>query len=251
MILQRLNRSKATVKMTKNRKTIALIPARAGSKGVKNKNIREINGIPLVEYTINSAKRSTKIDDIWITTDSQQVAEIARAKEISLIERPSELATEYATASQVIRHAISHIMKLRKITERDLLIYLQPTSPLRTERHIDEMLNEIKARDAIGAISVLEAEKHPYKSFTIAPNGNLQSLFNEKTTNENRQNLPKCYHPNGAMYAFLVKEFLENDAIPSNKCIPYIMNKEESIDIDSEDDLQQVKDKVEKRNERI
>ncbi len=116
-------------------------------------------------------------------------------------------------------------------------MYLQPTSPFRTARHIDNALEQMQAEKGHSLVSVLEMEKSPFKSFTLDANGHLQSLFDEKLSNARRQDLPAVFVPNGAIYVFRVSEFKSKCSFPSNGSIPFIMNQEDSLDIDTEDDI--------------
>jgi len=117
------------------------------------------------------------------------------------------------------------------------LIYLQPTSPLRNEVHIDEALEKMKLMEEDRIISVSVMPMSPFKAFILDEQDRLQALFDEKMTNMRRQDLPQVYLPNGALYVFRLSDFIEQSAFPSNGSLPYMMNRRDSLDIDNEEDL--------------
>lgn len=123
------------------------------------------------------------------------------------------------------------------IDQDPFLTYLQPTSPLRTAEHIDSAFDEMEAKQGSACLSVVKLKKTPYKSFSLNQNGLLQSLFDENLSNANRQSLPETYYPNGAIYIFLLSEFIRKGAFPSNGSVPFRMSEKESLDIDTEDDI--------------
>ena len=132
-------------------KFIAVIPARKGSKGLANKNIFMVNGRPLIDYTIQAAKNSNYIDEIYITTDDSFILDYAKKNNINFIERPKFFATDQASANDVLQHFLSE-MPEDLISKDPYLVYLQPTSPLRNADHIDdaiEYLFEKKAKKCL------------------------------------------------------------------------------------------------------
>lgn len=215
-------------------KYIALIPARSGSKGISNKNLVKLKDSPLIEHTIEAAKKSEELDDIYISSDCDEILSFADKFKLKKIKRPLEFSNDNSSANDVIRHMIS----LNLFNNQDIaLVYLQPTSPLRTFKNIDEAINLFRSTDSPSLISVKTSSETPFKAFKINDE-KLQAIFDEDKTTRNRQDLEKTYYPNGAIYIFKLSSFLDNGSkIPVNNCLPYIMKQEESVDIDSNFDL--------------
>lgn len=222
--------------MGKEEKVIALIPARGGSKGVKRKNIRIVSGRALIDFTLQAAKDSHRIDSVYVSSEDDEILSVARASNVELVHRPPEFASDTASAVEVVRHFISVLpSSLRE--QNPYIVYLQPTSPLRTARHIDEALEKMELLNRHTLISVTELKVSPYKSFRIDYEGSLQSLFDEKLSNARRQDLPITYIPNGAIYIFRITDFVERGGFPSNGSLPFIMSEEDSVDVDTEEDV--------------
>jgi CMP-N,N'-diacetyllegionaminic acid synthase len=227
---------------------IALIPARGGSKGIHRKNLTILAGRPLIEYTIEAALNSVVIDEIWVSSDDNEIINFSKQLGVNTLFRPAELADDNASAFRVVTHFISVSPSLIK-TSNDIIIYLQPTSPMRNAEHINKAIREMEVSKAVGVVSVVEADKPPQKAFTIDENGCLKSLFNEKMSNERRQDLPLCYYPNGAIYAFRVCDFISRGGFPSNGSIPFVMSYADSIDIDNRADLKRAESAIEEKND--
>lgn len=231
-------------------KVFALIPARGGSRGIPRKNLTLLAGLPLIEYTVQAAIKSKLIDDIWVSSDDPEILSISSNLGVKTVLRPSNLANDYASSIDVVSHFIESIPQNNN-SEDWILIYLQPTSPLRDERHIDSALQVMETENADAVISVVEAEKPPQKSFTLDANGLLISLFDERLSNARRQDLPISYYPNGAIYAFKVSQFLSRGGFPSNGSFPFIMSNMDSIDIDNTFDLMRAEAAIGEKNGRI
>ncbi len=215
---------------------IGLIPARGGSKGVPGKNMRKITGRPLIDFSILAAQQSNYIDGVYVSSDDPAILQHAQAMGATAIVRPGEFATDTAPAVAVIEHFIGTLPNA--LLQQDLyIVYLQPSSPLRTARHIDDALELMLSANAQSLMSVSEAEKSPFKMFTLDANRRLQSLFDEKLSNARRQDLPAVFAPNGAIYVFRVSEFKARGGFPSNGSTPFVMNAINSLDIDTEEDI--------------
>ncbi|MBS4020500.1 acylneuraminate cytidylyltransferase family protein [Azonexus hydrophilus] len=223
----------------KGKVVIALIPARAGSKGVKQKNLRMLLGKPLLAHTIQAAHDAARIDRVYVSSDDADALRLAREMGADVVQRAASAATDSATASEVVWDFVRQIPE-ELTAENPYLVFLQPTSPLRTGNHIDAAFTVMTSTDSNICLSVTELKKTPFKSFTLTADGRLQSLFDEHLTNANRQTLPVAFHPNGAIYIFPLAEFLARTSIPSNGGAPYIMSEQESIDIDTEEDFAMV-----------
>lgn len=215
---------------------IGLIPARGGSKGVPRKNMRVMAGKPLIDFSILAAQQSHYIDSVYVSSDDQAILRHAQTIGATGIVRPDEFASDTASAIEVVNHFIG-MLPNALLQEDPYIVYLQPTSPFRTTRHIDEALEQMLAAKARSLVSVTEMEKSPFKMFTLDAKGCLQSLFDEKLSNARRQDLPAVFAPNGAIYVFRVSEFKARGGFPSNGSLPFIMNQEDSLDIDTEDDI--------------
>lgn len=223
--------------LVNNLSTLALIPARKGSKGLKNKNIFPLNGKELIQYTIEAAQNSKFIDEVFISTDSEYIQKNYNNNCI-IINRPKKLSSDSASSNSVIKHFISFIDKKYPNKYKNFnIILLQPTSPLRNSSHIDECINFMINQRCKHSVSVTLNDYSPYKSFKVYKNNKLKSLFKEKLSNMRRQDLPKTYKTNGAIYFFTKSDFIKNKGIPSNNGYAYIMKKSESYDIDSIDDI--------------
>jgi len=218
-------------------KTIfSIIPAKSKSLGLKNKNLKKINNKSLIQITIESAKKSKLIKNVFLTSDSDKILKLGKKNNIEIIKRPLKLSNNIANANEVILHSLLKIKKKFSI-KKSICIYLQPTSPLRTTKHIDDALkNFLNSKSSKTLISVCDA---PYLSKSLVKKGKYLFPSNsEKKITSNRQKLIKNYMPNGAIYIFSTEAFLKKGRIPIKKIIPYFMNKMESIDIDDFFDLE-------------
>ena len=229
------------------KKVIALIPARKGSKGIKDKNIYPIRGRLLIDFTIDAAISSKIIDHVFVSTNHSKIQEHCDLKEVTVIKRPNSLSKDSSTAVDVVCHFLDYLnQKEDHYKEIDFFItYLQPTSPLRTTKHIDESFKLLKKNRSSTLISVVENSHTPYKSFLIKGN-KAESLFDESMTNFNRQSLPPTYRANGSIYTFLKSKFIANKGFPSNGSTAFIMKPEDSLDIDSYDDIDTLKSRLTK-----
>lgn len=215
---------------------ISIIPARGGSKGLKKKNIINLKDRPLIAYTIEAALQSKFIDKVIVSTDDEEIAEVAKkyGAEVPFI-RPKELATDTASSIDVVKHAIS-FLEVEMGLEVDCIVLLQPTSPLRTSFDIDKAVEAFFANKGTSLQSVSPATVHPYWIKTII-NGELRDFIKDTPKYTRRQDLPEAYQLNGAIY--ICKRdliFKENSLVGSNN-IPYIMPADRSVDIDNKTDL--------------
>lgn len=198
--------------------------------------MRRIAGNPLIDFTILAALHSNHIDQVYVSSDDLAILRHAQEMGVTGILRPDELATDTASAIGVVEHFIDTLPK-KLLQEDPFIVYLQPTSPLRTARHIDDAFDRLLSLNMNSLMSVSKTEKSPFKMFTLNSKGCLQSLFDEKLSNARRQDLPDVFVPNGAIYVFRVSEFKARGGFPSNGCTPYIMSAIDSLDIDTEDDI--------------
>ena len=218
-------------------KILAIIPARGGSKGIPDKNMRKIAGKPLIEYTINAAKSSKLIDKIYLSSDSDKILKIGAKLNINVIKRKNFLSTYSASANSVILDFIKN--KLQNNKEDYIIIYLQPTSPFRNNLHIDSAIRHLIKKKLRSVVSVTENKnffKSLYKKKTT-----LNPFFNDNFVTNNRQNLKKIHSPNGAIYIFYSSDFIKNKKLSFIKSGYYIMNRIDSIDIDDKEDYELAK----------
>ena len=220
--------------MIKKNKIVALIPARGGSKGIKNKNIIDLCGKPLISYTIQAALESKYIDKVIVSTDSQEIADVAikYGAEVPFL-RPGELASDTSKTIDAVMHAVGELEKRKE--EYDILILLQATQPLRTADDIDSAIELFIKNKGQSLVSVSPVEDNPILIRTIDNLGRMNSILPMKSTCR-RQDMPLYYRVNGCIYINLISELDLNTSFNDNK-IPYIMPKERSVDIDEIKDL--------------
>ncbi len=218
---------------------LTLIPARSGSKGIKNKNIKLLKGKPLIAYTIESALQSKYLEqeDIICSTDSGEIAKIAREYGATTpFIRPAEYARDTSSSVLVAKHALN-FMYHEMNKEYDYLLLLQPTSPLRRASHIDEAIELMQKTKKDSVISVTTPEQSPYKIKKVNENNELVDLIQLNLDYKRRQDLPEVYAQNGAIYLTKTKILLEKNSFFGECSIGYYMKKEYSIDIDEYIDL--------------
>ncbi len=220
--------------MINNLKVIAIIPARGGSKSLPHKNIYLINNKPMIAYSIDASIASSYIDKTIVSSDDDDILNVAKTYKAELLKRPIDLATDTAPTEPVIKHV------LENFAGYDLLILLQPTSPLRTVKHIDAAIELLISKKATSLISVYEPKHTPFKSFKENAQGYLEGLVDNKTPFMRRQDLPKVYMPNGAIYISYVKDFLISQSLFSAKTIPFVMDEAISVDVDTIEDINTV-----------
>jgi len=226
--------------MFRGKKVLSIIPARKGSKSLPNKNILELNGKPLIHWTINSSLKTSFIDDTLITTDSKQILNYAKNFDVILRERPKKFAGDNTSMIEVLKNLFEEEPEL--IKKYGFLILLQPTSPLRTEKHITKSFIEFEKNETSDSlISVVEADNLVLKNLVQRKNGFLEEIDSHGFFSMNRQLLPKLFKPNGAIYIINIKEFLSFGKLISKNTIPFKMNSEESLDIDTLEDFNLIK----------
>ena len=216
---------------------LGLIPARAGSKGIPKKNIIKVGGKPLLNWTIESALESKSIDGFVISSDDPAVIDIAIKDNIPYRKRPNELAKDDTLMEDVLQDLIKNYSEIDKF---DFLILLQPTSPLRTSNHIDQAINELLSKNAQGLISVTSPLEVPQKMMTLDERGFLSGLIDNQMPFRSRQFLKETYKPNGAIYIVNIEAFKENKSFLQERTVPFYMDSESSLDIDTFDDLKLV-----------
>lgn len=217
-----------------NKKILAIIPARGGSKRVPGKNVKLLINKPLIVYTIEAALGSKYLDRIIVSTDDEKIAIVSRKYNIEIVKRPRHLATGKAKTVDAVFHILEDLEKKNYIPEN--IILLQPTSPLRTTQDIDNSIELFSKNKCESVISVCEIDQFPYWAF-IKKRKYLDPILGWKYFQYRRQDLPKAYMPNGAIYISSVKDIERNKGFYSSKILPYIMSQKTSIDIDESIDF--------------
>ncbi|WP_374445523.1 cytidylyltransferase domain-containing protein [Epilithonimonas sp.] len=214
---------------------IAIIPARGGSKGLPGKNIKLLNGKPLIAYTIEAALSSEKISRVIVSTDDRDIADVALqyGAEIPFM-RPTFLASDNAKSIDVYNYTIERIESEEKI-KIDEIVVLQPTSPLRLSIHINEAIEIYLKKNADSVISYCK-EDHPifWHKF-INDEGKFEEIFHEDYQ-RNRQEIRPTYFPNGSLYILKKNILLEGIFYTKNSYV-YLMDRKYSVDIDTEEDF--------------
>lgn len=215
--------------MYAGKKIIGIIPARGGSKGLPKKNILPLAGKPLIGWAIEEAKKSRFIDYLILSSEDKEIIDIAKSFGCSVpFLRPAELSKDDTHAIAPVLHA------LKMLTERyDYIVLLQPTSPLRKVSDIDGCVEFCINQNAKSCISVVEPTKNPYWMFSLGSDNRLSPLIPQKKRPDRRQDLPKIYVPNGAIYVAEIEWLFKNNSFITNETIAYIMPQERSIDIDN------------------
>ena len=215
-------------------KSIAIIPARSGSKGLPDKNIKKLYGKPLIAYSIDAALESKMFDTVMVSTDSEKYADIARryGAKVPFL-RSSATSGDNAGSWDVVREVLEDYQKLGK--DFDTVMLLQPTSPLRTAQDIVRAFELKDKKKAKSVISVCEMEHSPLWSNTLPDSLSLRGF--EKTIDTPRQQLPTYYRINGAIYLVDTEILYQAGSIYDNNCFAFIMPRDKSVDIDTEFDF--------------
>lgn len=231
---------------------LAIIPARGGSKGIPRKNMLMLEGIPLIQYTIDAAKNSSLITRVIVNSDDEEILEFAKSQGVEIMQRPEELAQDNTPMKEVINHQLS-CLKEKEGYNPDYFVLLQPTSPLRTAEHIDEALSALVSQDCDATVSVEEAPHlySPYSIMKMNTDGYLEFFLKEGEKFTSRQEKPKFYARNGAaIYAVSVESYFKTGSLYGTKCIPYMMLPEDSIDVDAPLDVYMVKSMMQYRKDK-
>lgn len=215
---------------------ISIIPARGGSKGVPGKNIRNLYGYPLIAYSITASKNSKKISRTIVSTDSEEIASIAKefGAEVPFL-RPPEISGDNSTDLELFNHIINWFENNEGILPQ-FMVHLRPTTPLRDPKKIDEAIELIKGNIQATALrSVHELAEPPHKVFQLDSCGMLKGFFPDDLRPEYynlpRQLLPKAYHPNG--YVDIIKTDLvkANHALHGNNILGFITPEVTEVDL--------------------
>jgi CMP-N-acetylneuraminic acid synthetase len=218
---------------------LGLITARGGSKGIPGKNLAPCGGRPLLAWTIDAARASRSLTRTVISTDDAAIADFARAHGVGApFMRPAELASDTATSIDVAKHAVSWLAD-REGWSADVVVLLQPTSPLRTAQHIDEAY-ALLAPDADSVVSVIEVP-HIFKPWLVLElrDGWLHDFYTAELPFDRfrRQGQPTLYARNGPAVIVTRAQMITSGSFYGDRCLPYFMTPRDSVDIDDRDDL--------------
>ena len=218
--------------MYKNKTFLAVILARGGSKRLPRKNILDLNGKPLIVYSIEAGLQSKYIDKVIISSDNEEILKISQKFGAYTIKRPDELASDTSTSFDAIKHTIENVEKY------DYIILLQPTSPLRNNHHIDEAIELLEDKNADAIVSVSEMDHSPLWSNTLDKSLSMKGFLKEEVLNKRSQDLEPYYRLNGAIYICKTDKLLEEKSFfLQDNIFAYMMDRESSIDIDEELDF--------------
>jgi len=218
--------------MYKDKSFLAIIPARGGSKRLPRKNILDLNGKPLIAYTVDAGIKSKYIDKVIVSSDDEEILDISQEYGALTIKRPDELASDTATTFDAIKHTIDNINRY------DYIVLLQPTSPLRNENHIDEAIELLETKNADAVVSICEMDHSPLWSNTLDNSLSMSGFLRDKVLNKRSQDLEKYYRLNGAIYICKTDKLLEKESFFLKENIyGFIMDRESSVDIDEEIDF--------------
>lgn len=225
--------------MYKKKRILGVVPARGGSKGLPGKNIRSLNGKPLIAWTIQAGLKSKYLDKVIVSTDSPKIAAVAE-KWGALVPflRPKILSTDKAKSIDVLFHALQFLKE--RGDEYDYIIMLEPTSPLREVGDIDRSI-EMLMRNKVGAVSIVGVSQveaaHPAFDVTIDQHGLISPYLGDFKKAGRRQDLSALYFFEGTVYVSLVPELLKRKSFYHDKTLSYVVPRWKSLEIDDLIDL--------------
>jgi len=224
--------------MHENNSILAIIPARGGSKRLPRKNLLPLAGKPLIAWAIESGMNSKYIDEIVVSSDDDEIIEIAgQYKAMAPFKRPGALATDEASTTDVISHALD-FFRTEYNKEFDYIVLLQPTSPLRNSSHIDAAIELLFKRGCASVISVVKSSHSPLWTNTLPGNGNMSGFIKKEFVGLRSQDLPDYFELNGAIYICKVEDFINQKSLfLEHDQYAYIMDRRSSIDIDDDIDF--------------
>lgn len=219
--------------MYKQYKTLALVGARGGSKGLPGKNIKELNGEPLIGWTLKSLKYSQYVDEIFVSTDSEEIAEVSRRYGVEVPSlRPAFLAEDTSSSIDFMLYTIQLLEEQGR--KFDYVILLEPTSPLRKKSDIDEMIKLAGDNpESDGVISVGEVHgEHPVLMKKIDQDGKVTSYIGDTPKVCRRQAFDKAYFPYGVGYLIKISKLKEQQTIYTDNILPYYIERWQNYEVD-------------------
>jgi CMP-N,N'-diacetyllegionaminic acid synthase len=227
---------------------LCTICARGGSKGVKGKNTRMLSGIPLIVHSLNHANQSKVFDAIAVSSDSDEILSIARDWGCDfLIERPKELATDFSSKLNAIKHCVEEVVTLAT-NAFDVVVDLDVTSPLREVEDILNVLRLLESDDTGNVLTAMPSKRSPYFNILEIDSSGILSLSkNSYKPIYRRQDSPKCFDMNASIYAWKINTLFEMDNLINKNTKLYVMPESRSIDIDTEIDFEFVEFLLERK----
>jgi CMP-N,N'-diacetyllegionaminic acid synthase len=221
----------------KQPKVLGVIIARGGSKGLPRKNIRLLAGKPLIAYTIEAAQKARRLDRCVLSTEDEEIAEVARqwGADVPFM-RPPELARDDTLVFPVLRHAMRWLEEHEGYVP-DYVLCLQPTTPLRTAEDIDQSIEIAIEEDADAVVGYTPAKQYPHWMKRITEDGRLVEFLPMDPAYRRRQGLPPLYHVSGSIYLAKRSLLLTEDTFYTDKTYAYVVPTERHIDIDTAMDL--------------
>ncbi|MDO8963199.1 MAG: acylneuraminate cytidylyltransferase family protein [Coriobacteriia bacterium] len=222
--------------MYDGKRVLGLIPARGGSKGLPGKNVRPLAGRPLIAWTVAAALASPSLDAVVVSTDIEGIADAARqaGAEVPFL-RPPHLARDDSRMIDVVLDVVDTLANEGR--DFELVVLLQPTSPLRTSEDVELALRELTKSGGHAIAAVCDAEHSPLLSGTLPPDRSLDGFLAQRDTTANRQELPAFYRLNGAVYVAELGWLRETGTFVGPGAFAHVMPQERSVDIDSELDF--------------
>jgi CMP-N-acetylneuraminic acid synthetase len=217
-----------------NKKILAIIPARGGSKRLPRKNVLNLANKPLIAWSIESAKNSKYIDKLILSSDDEEIINVAKkfGCEVPFV-RPKELAQDETRSIDVVLHTLKTLKE-----NYDYVILLQPTSPLRTTKDIDKAIEFYFEKEATSVIGVCEMEHSPLWANTLDETMSMENFLDDKYNNSRSQDLPTFYRINGAFYMSTVDSIVKNETFfVKENIFAFLMSQEHSVDIDTKLDF--------------
>ena len=228
---------------------ISLIPLRAGSKSVPNKNIRSVHGKPLYKYTVDYAL-DTGARHIYISTDIEEILSSPKKKNITITRRDDSLCADDTPMSAVILDFLQS-KEGQRIEKNETIVLLQATSPLRQKKDLLAALEQFEKATMMDLMmAVTRADNHALK-YGFVTNGTFKHVSDPNLCFENRQNLPTLFRPTGAFYIFKAGWYLKNKNLATSATGAYEIAQDHSLDIDSMSDLKQFEDIIKKERHKI
>jgi len=218
--------------------TLAIIPARGGSKGIPNKNLKIVNGEPLIYWTIKQAKYSRLLTDVFVSTDSTEIAEYAENLGISANPlRPSDLATDTAATIDTVIHVLENYQKIGK--QYEFVMLLEPTSPLRKMSDIDccieTLLSQVDTFDAL--VTLGRSREHPSLLRTILNSGQIETYLGSDLSESRRQDLPEVFFPFGVAYLIKVDSLYSEKSFYPLRTVGFLIEDWQCFEVDNPIDL--------------
>ena len=228
----------------KKNNVIAIIPARKGSKGLKNKNLLKIKKKSLVEIALRNANLSKLIDEIYLSSDSDEILQVSKNfPKTKIHKRSKKAATDMAGSKEVLRDFFSKYRSL--VSKNPIVVYIQPSSPMKRASHLDraiKIFRNLKKETLISCYKPYDdLNEKIYKSLFLSKKKNLRPLFGKNSIVTNRQKIKNIFLPNGAFFIFKVKKNFLNNFVNLSKSYGYVMKKNEAVDINNYRDFCEAK----------